>query len=320
MGRAGGGAGGGFHDPFDLFREVFSGGRSGGGGGGGIFDDFFGGGMGGGATAGAQQGNDLRYDLEITLEEAAEGIEKEIKYRHYVPCTRCEGEGAEPGTKKVTCSSCQGHGQVTMSKGFFSVRQTCPSCRGAGVTFEKRAKKAVASSENLLSRPILGLSLVTLAILCVVAFIDYNPHQNSWIGGESQASAVGAVNLVGTVGATLTFGFNYLAGLALQMITNPVTIIPIYTLCYEVGHHAFNLIGFHVETFSLSEVYAAITGNAMGEDTRRVIKIIFQKTLFGGVILGSICGLLSSLFYTTITRKFLFPKKAKPEDELNQTL
>lgn len=134
MGSAGGG--GGFHDPFDMFREVF--GSGGGGGGGGIFESFFGGG--GGSRGGAQSGSDLRYDLTITLEEAFEGLEKDIEYTHYVKCRSCKGEGAEPGSKKVTCSTCQGHGEVVSSRGLFSVRQTCPACHGAGVSFEKACK------------------------------------------------------------------------------------------------------------------------------------------------------------------------------------
>lgn len=140
MGSAGmgGGAGGGFHDPFDIFREVFGGAAGGQGGfGGGIFDDFFGG---GGAQSGVQRGHDLRYDVEITLEEAAKGIEKEIKYRRPISCNSCDGSGAEKGSKKTTCSTCGGHGQVVTSRGFFSVRQTCPTCQGAGTYFEKPCK------------------------------------------------------------------------------------------------------------------------------------------------------------------------------------
>jgi molecular chaperone DnaJ len=139
---AGGGArgGGGFHDPFDIFREVFSGG--GGGGGGGIFEEFFGGGGGGGGGAGgAQRGSDLRYDLEISLPEAATGVEREISYRRPVVCDQCQGEGAEPGSKKTRCPTCGGVGQVTSARGFFSVRQTCPTCRGAGVKIDSPCKK-----------------------------------------------------------------------------------------------------------------------------------------------------------------------------------
>lgn len=139
MGSAGAGGGfGGFHDPFDIFREVFGGG-GGFSGGGGIFDEFFGGGS--ASRGGAQRGHDLRYDLEITLEEAAKGIEKEIQYRRPLSCKSCDGSGAEKGSKKTTCSTCGGHGQVTTSRGFFSVRQTCPTCQGAGTYFEKPCKE-----------------------------------------------------------------------------------------------------------------------------------------------------------------------------------
>jgi molecular chaperone DnaJ len=129
MGRASGG--GGQHDPFDIFREAF-GGR---GGGGGIFDEFFGGGQ--GAGGGAAHGSDLRYDLEITLEEAAKGVEKEIKYRRPVECTKCSGTGAEPGSSQVTCATCGGTGQVTSNRGFINFRQVCPDCSGTGKRIEK---------------------------------------------------------------------------------------------------------------------------------------------------------------------------------------
>ena len=128
MGRAGGG--GGFHDPFEMFREAF-----GGGGGGGIFEEFFGGG--GGRSGGVQKGSDLRYDLEISLEEAAEGTEKEIRYKRAVSCSKCSGSGAEPGTGKTTCQTCGGTGQVSSNRGFISFRQTCPSCNGTGQIIEK---------------------------------------------------------------------------------------------------------------------------------------------------------------------------------------
>lgn len=133
QGAGGRGAGGGFHDPFDIFREVFGG--AGGGAGGGIFEGMFGGG--GGRASGPQQGDDLRYDLEITLEEAASGIEKEIRYRRHVHCHVCNGSGAAEGSKRVTCKTCNGAGQVISSRGFFQVRQTCPTCHGAGTTVEK---------------------------------------------------------------------------------------------------------------------------------------------------------------------------------------
>ena len=137
-GSGGGFSGGGFHDPFDIFREVF--GQQGGGGGGGIFDQFFGG-EGGGSGGGAGRGSDLRYDIEITLEEAARGVEKEISFRKLGSCSHCSGSGAEPGSKKSTCPTCRGAGQVTTSRGFFHVRQACPTCHGSGQKFEKVCSK-----------------------------------------------------------------------------------------------------------------------------------------------------------------------------------
>lgn len=132
-GGGGASAGGPFHDPFDIFSEVF-----GGGGGGSIFEEFFGGGGGrGGRRGGAARGSDLRYDLEIGLEEAATGIEKEISFRKPTTCSKCSGSGAEPGSGVTTCPTCGGHGQVTASKGFFSIRQTCPTCNGSGQKIEK---------------------------------------------------------------------------------------------------------------------------------------------------------------------------------------
>jgi molecular chaperone DnaJ len=127
-----GGQGGGFHDPFDLFREVFSG--AAGGGGGGIFDQFFGG---GGSADGRQRGSDLRYDLQITLEEAASGCEKEIEIRKLDHCDDCEGTGAQKGSRVVSCHVCKGRGQVIASRGFFQVAQTCPNCQGTGSVIEK---------------------------------------------------------------------------------------------------------------------------------------------------------------------------------------
>jgi len=134
--RAGGG---GFHDPFDIFREVFGQGQ-GGGGGGGIFEEFFGGSQGGNG-GGPGRGSDLRYDLEITLEEAAHGTEKEISFRKLGECGHCHGSGAEPGSKRTTCPTCRGAGQVTTSRGFFHVRQACPTCHGSGHRFEKVCAK-----------------------------------------------------------------------------------------------------------------------------------------------------------------------------------
>lgn len=114
-GGAGGfGAGGDFGDIFgDMFGDIFGGRRGGGGG-------------------GAQRGSDLRYNLEITLEEAVNGTEQKIRIPVYVACDTCSGSGAKVGSSPVTCTMCHGHGQVRMQQGFFTVQQTCPTCRGTG--------------------------------------------------------------------------------------------------------------------------------------------------------------------------------------------
>ena len=131
------GRGGGFHDPFDIFREVFSGS---GGGAGGIFESFFGGGQ-QVDREGRQRGSDLRYDMQISLEEAAFGADKEIEVRKLDTCDKCSGNGAEPGSRSVNCPTCGGRGQVISSRGFFQVSQTCPRCRGVGQVIDKPCKK-----------------------------------------------------------------------------------------------------------------------------------------------------------------------------------
>ena len=125
--------GGGFHDPFDIFREVF-----GGAGGGSIFENIFGGQQ--TDPSQPQRGDDLRYDLEITLEEAALGCEKEISVTKLDKCETCSGSGAEAGSKLKTCATCGGRGQVLTSRGIFSIAQTCPHCKGAGRILERPCK------------------------------------------------------------------------------------------------------------------------------------------------------------------------------------
>ena len=140
-GAARGGSGGGFHDPFDVFREVFGAG-GGGGGGGGIFEQFFGGSAGGGGRReDRNRGADLRYDLEISLEEAARGCEKDVPLEKMELCPGCKGSGGEQGAKVVTCSDCRGRGQVLASRGFFQVAQTCGRCRGTGQLIDKPCKR-----------------------------------------------------------------------------------------------------------------------------------------------------------------------------------
>ncbi len=100
------------------------------------FGDIFGQAFGGrGQQGGGRQvyrGSDLSYAMEVTLEEAAEGKEAQIRIPSWDECTTCKGNGAKPGTKAITCTTCAGHGQVQMRQGFFSVQQTCPTCKGTG--------------------------------------------------------------------------------------------------------------------------------------------------------------------------------------------
>jgi molecular chaperone DnaJ len=94
-----------------------------------VFGDIFGGGR---ARSSVQRGADLRYNLELTLEEAVAGTEAKIRVPVLVVCGECNGSGAKKGSSPVICSTCHGHGQVRMQQGFFSVQQTCPTCRGTG--------------------------------------------------------------------------------------------------------------------------------------------------------------------------------------------
>ena len=113
---AGRGAGSSFSNAFgDIFGDIFGQARGGGGG-----------------RSGVYRGADLRYNLEITLEQAARGTETKIRIPTAESCETCHGTGAKPGTQPKTCPTCDGHGQVRMQQGFFSVQQTCPKCHGSG--------------------------------------------------------------------------------------------------------------------------------------------------------------------------------------------
>jgi len=111
--QAGMGGGGGFSDAFSD-----------------IFGDFFGGGA--NRRDRVYRGADLRYNLEIDLEEGARGTETKIRIPTLEECDTCHGSGAKPGTTPTTCTTCSGHGQVRIQQGFFSVQQTCPRCGGSG--------------------------------------------------------------------------------------------------------------------------------------------------------------------------------------------
>ncbi len=114
-GMGGGAQGfGGFSDSFsDIFGDIFGGGR-------------------GGNRSNVYRGADLRYNLEISLEDAARGSETRIRIPTMEECESCHGSGAKKGTEPKTCPTCGGHGQVRMQQGFFSIQQTCPKCQGTG--------------------------------------------------------------------------------------------------------------------------------------------------------------------------------------------
>jgi molecular chaperone DnaJ len=115
-GGFGGAGAGGFSDVFgDIFGDIFGGARQGGGGRGGVY-----------------RGADLRYAMEISLEQAARGYTTEIRVPSWDRCETCHGSGAKPGTQPKTCGTCNGQGAVRVQQGFFSIQQGCPTCRGTG--------------------------------------------------------------------------------------------------------------------------------------------------------------------------------------------
>ena len=119
-------AGGGFRgaEGYGAFADAF----------GDIFGDIFGGGAGraGGGRTNAYRGADLRYNMEVTLEQAAKGFATDIRVPSWDGCETCKGSGAKPGTSAKSCGTCGGSGAVRMTQGFFSIQQTCPTCHGAG--------------------------------------------------------------------------------------------------------------------------------------------------------------------------------------------
>lgn len=117
----------------DLFAQVF-------GDMGGVFGDLFGQASGRGRRGGPQRGADLRYDLEITLEEAYGGKAVEITVPTTMTCETCSGSGAAPGTKPVTCSMCDGVGMVRAQQGFFTMQRPCPTCGGRGQVIKDACK------------------------------------------------------------------------------------------------------------------------------------------------------------------------------------
>ncbi|MHA6641400.1 molecular chaperone DnaJ [Mesorhizobium sp. A623] len=120
-----------------------------------IFEDIFGDMMGGGrrrSSGGRERGADLRYNMEITLEEAFAGKTAQIRVPAPISCTECSGTGAKPGTQPVTCSMCNGHGKVRASQGFFSIERTCPQCQGRGQTIKDPCPKCAGQGRVIEER------------------------------------------------------------------------------------------------------------------------------------------------------------------------
>ena len=132
------GMGGGGHpfgdmDPGDIFQDIFS--------------QVFGGGSGGRRRGGPQRGSDLRYDMDISLEEAFAGKETTINIPRATTCGTCQGSGAEPGTQPETCGVCGGSGRVRASQGFFTMERTCHQCGGRGKVIKKPCKTCRGSGQ-----------------------------------------------------------------------------------------------------------------------------------------------------------------------------
>ncbi|GMO68423.1 MAG: molecular chaperone DnaJ [Treponemataceae bacterium] len=144
QGLEGMGGGGGYSHAYHDFGDIFGDGF------GSIFENIFGGGGGGGSSRRQNDGYGatLRYDMEISFEDAIFGTKTEIQFAHNEVCEKCRGTGCESGSGKKTCPTCHGAGQVRHSAGFFSVAQTCPTCRGKGSVIERPCKMCGGSGKT----------------------------------------------------------------------------------------------------------------------------------------------------------------------------
>jgi len=144
------GAGGWSNANFSGFEDLFEGL----GGFGDLFEDLFGGRSSRRGGKKVYRGDDLRYNISITLEEAAFGCDKNIEYQRYDKCAECNGSGSQPGSKSVTCRSCGGAGQISQRQGFFSFSRTCPTCNGEGKVITSPCKKCNGLGMNAQNRKI----------------------------------------------------------------------------------------------------------------------------------------------------------------------
>jgi molecular chaperone DnaJ len=143
----GGGFGGfGSFDPFEIFERAF-GGES-------IFDGLFGSGRRNRTGSGAERGSDLRYSLNLTLEEAAKGVKKKINLTKRHTCSSCNGSGATDPSKRMACTHCGGRGQIRTSQGFFSIARTCEQCGGTGTIIKDPCKHCGGSGTERIKKMI----------------------------------------------------------------------------------------------------------------------------------------------------------------------
>ena len=152
-------------------------------GGGSVFEDLFSSfGFSGGRQSrrGPGRGADLEYELQLSFEEAAKGIERTIAIKRGDPCPACKGNGAEPGTKRITCPACKGSGQVGQSAGFFTIARTCDSCRGEGEIVTNPCKKCRGSGKVQVERKI---------NIKIPAGVDNGSHLR--VRGEGEAGSKG---------------------------------------------------------------------------------------------------------------------------------
>ncbi len=165
----GGGGFGGAGNFQDIFGDIF-----------GNFGDIFGQARGGGRS---RRGSDLRYVIDLTLEEAVRGCKKEISFTAPAPCDTCDGKGAKNASDVVTCQTCHGQGQVRMQQGFFAVQQTCPNCGGSGKQIKNPCKDCHGSGVKDKSR--------TLEV-SIPAGVDDGDRVR--LAGEGEAGGAGVQN------------------------------------------------------------------------------------------------------------------------------
>lgn len=125
-------------DPFEVFKEVFGGNT--------VFENFF---SSEGGSSKKKRGSDLRYNLNVTLEEASTGVDKEVRYKKSFECSYCEGVGYETNDEALKCTSCEGSGHVNINRGFFNIQQECYKCMGSGSSETQTCSKCNGDGKHI---------------------------------------------------------------------------------------------------------------------------------------------------------------------------